>query len=170
MQRVKQLNSQITMKVQQMKVIAMIFFSLLVFTACKDNNGCMGVKPEAEEPAMQAFAAANGMTAIKHPSGMYYQVIAQGSGPTPNLNSRVWVTYTGKHMDGTIFDQSTASPYSSYLNGLIEGWQIGLQLIQKGGHIKLIIPSSLAYGCSTTYSSMPPNSVLYFDIQLIDVQ
>ena len=155
-----------------MRILITLLFPVLFLGSCKDNNGCMPVKPEAEEPKMLAYANANGITATKHGSGLYYQVIHPGSGVTPNLNSRIWVTYTGKHMDGTIFDQAT-TPVSfgnSTLKDLIDGWQIGLQLIQKGGHIKLIIPSSLAYGCSTTYSSMPPNSVLYFDIQLIDVQ
>lgn len=153
-----------------MRFIFTILFTVLIATGCSDNNGCIPVKPEAEEPAILAFAAANGITATKHSSGLYYQVINQGSGPTPTLNSKVWVNYVGKHMDGTVFDQSGAVPYSKPLNELIEGWKIGLPLIQKGGHIKLIIPSSLAFGCSTTYNSMPPNSILYFDIQLIDVQ
>lgn len=130
----------------------------------------MPVKPEAEEPTILAYANANGITATKHSSGLYYQVITQGSGPTPNLNSKVWVTYVGKHMDGTIFDQSTATPYNSYLRDLIEGWQIGLQLIQKGGHIKLIIPSSLAFGCAVNSNVIGSNEVVFFDVQLIDVQ
>ena len=54
------------------------------------------------------------------------------------------------------------------LGSLIPGWQIGLPLIQKGGEIKLIVPSSLAYGCGS--GPLPPNSVLYFDIHLVDVQ
>lgn len=155
-----------------MRILLVILFAVFTLCSCSDNNGCIPIKPEAEEPAIQAYAAANGITATKHSSGLYYQVINPGSGPTPNLNSKIWVTYVGKHMDGTIFDQAS-SPVTfpnSTLKDLIQGWQIGLPLIQKGGHIKLIIPSSLAYGCSTTYSSMPPNSILYFDIQLIDVQ
>ena len=153
-----------------MRIIFTILSFLLIATGCSDNNGCIPVKPEAEEPAILAFAAANGITATKHSSGLYYQVISQGSGPTPTLSSKVWVHYLGKHMNGSVFDQSGAVPYSTELKNLIEGWKIGLPLIQKGGQIKLIIPSSLAYGCSSTSNSMPPNSVLYFDIQLIDVQ
>ena len=160
------------MTMQQIKILFAFILSLAFAAGCKDNNGCMPIKPEAEEPAIQAFAAANGITATKHNSGLYYQVISQGSGPTPNNNSRIWVTYVGKHMDGTIFDQSlTPTNFQGKpLGELIDGWKIGLSLIQKGGQIRLIIPSSLAYGCSTTYSSMPPNSIIYFDIQLIDVQ
>jgi len=51
---------------------------------------------------------------------------------------------------------------------LIAGWQIGLPLIHKGGEIKLIVPSSLAYGCGN--GPLPANSILYFDIHLVDVQ
>jgi len=55
------------------------------------------------------------------------------------------------------------------LSSLIEGWKIGIPLIKKGGRIKLIIPSALAYGC-TGYASIPPNTPLYFDVTLTDVQ
>jgi FKBP-type peptidyl-prolyl cis-trans isomerase FkpA len=169
MQQVKQISSQQRYK-GSMRVLIAILFCIAALSSCSDNNGCIPVKPEAEEPAILAYAAANGITATKHTSGLYYQVLSQGSGPTPNLNSKVWVTYVGKHMDGTVFDQQNTPVMFEMNSNLIEGWKIGLALIQKGGHIKLIIPSSLAFGCATTYSSMPPNSILYFDIQLIDVQ
>lgn len=100
---------------------------------------------------------------------MYYQIMSPGSGPTPTATSKVYVTYTGKRMDNVIFDQS-ASPVAFNLGGLIEGWQIGLSLIKKGGQIRLIVPSAMAYGCTGNQPVIAPNSVLYFDINLIDVQ
>jgi FKBP-type peptidyl-prolyl cis-trans isomerase FkpA len=51
---------------------------------------------------------------------------------------------------------------------MIQGFQTGLKLIQKGGRIKLIVPSALAYGCKG-YGSVPGNSILYFEVELIDV-
>jgi len=154
-------------------------FSLIIallFIGCKADNGCKTVTPSSEESQITAFAAANGITAVKHGSGMYYQILAQGSGATPNLNSVVTVTYTGKRLDGTIFDQATTPTNFSFngqptfLGSLIEGWKVGLPLIQKGGHIKLIVPSSMAYGCTGAPPTISANSILYFDIQLIDVQ
>jgi FKBP-type peptidyl-prolyl cis-trans isomerase FkpA len=155
---------------QQMKTWVTIFFSVLIFSSCKDNNGCMSVKPEAEESAMVAFATSNGMNVTKHSSGLHYQIMNQGSGVTPNASSKIWVTYIGKHLDGTVFYQTTNPVVFEQLGGLIEGWKIGLQLIQKGGHIKLIIPSALAYGCSGSANIIAPNEILYYEVQLIDVQ
>lgn len=136
---------------------------------CKADNGCKNVSPSSEEAQITAFAAANGITAVKHGSGMYYQIVSQGSGATPGLNSTVTITYTGKRLDGSTFDQAT-NPVSYKLSDFIEGWKVGLPLIQKGGHIKLIVPSSMAYGCNGYPPVIGGNSVLYFDIQLIDVQ
>lgn len=150
------------------KIGLLILAAGILFAGCSDN-GCKPMKPEAEEGQMQAYAAANGITAVKHNTGLYYQVVNQGSGPTPNINSKVYVTYTGKRLDDTVFDQAT-TPIPFILGGLIQGWQVGLQLIQKGGSIRLIVPSSMAYGCVGSSPTIAPNSVLYFDIQLVDVQ
>lgn len=130
----------------------------------------MSVKPESEEPSIIAYAAANGINATKHSSGLYYEIINQGSGVTPNPNSRVWITYVGRHLNGSVFYQATVpTTFNDQLKGLIKGWEIGLQLIQKGGIIKLIVPSSLAYGCAGN-DIIAPNEVLYYEVHLIDVQ
>ena len=102
---------------------------------------------------------------------MYYEIMDPGTGAKPNTNSKIVITYTGKLLNGQVFDEQLA-PNSTEpwpLTSLIKGWVIGLPLINKGGHIKLIIPSSLAYGCEQYYS-IPGNSVLFFDIHLVDVQ
>jgi len=150
------------------RIIALVFIAGLMFSACSDN-GCKPAKPESEEGQITAYATANGLVATKHSSGMYYQIMSPGSGPTPTSTSKVYVTYTGKRMDNVIFDQST-SPVAFNLSGLIEGWQIGLSLIKKGGQIRLIVPSAMAYGFTGNQPVIAPNSVLYFDINLIDVQ
>ncbi len=139
------------------------------FAGCmKNDQGCASIKPQDEEPQILAYASANGITATKHSSGLYYQIIEGGTGAWATVNSQVTVSYTGKLLNGNTFDQN--SSYSTALNKLIEGWQIGIPLIKKGGRIKLIIPSSLAYGCNGSGASIPANSVLYFDVSLIDVK
>lgn len=151
-----------------MRLFSIAFSVVLALTLAgcskSDKGGC---KTAAENDAtMQAYITANGITATKHPSGMYYQVITPGSGATPTVNSTVSVNYTGKFTNNSVFDSgSTSFP----LGGVIEGWQIGLTLIQKGGKIKLIIPPNLAYGCED-YRSIPGNSVLVFDVELLDVK
>ena len=132
----------------------------------KDDKGCSNVKPADEEAQILAYAAANGITATKHSSGMYYEVVNPGSGAKPTSSSVVSVKYTGKMLNGTQFDQSL-NPISFPLNGVIEGWTVGIPLIARGGKIKLIIPSSLAYGCNGR-QPIPPNTVLYFDIELVN--
>lgn len=144
-----------------------LIFSIALFS-CSDN-GCKPVKPETEEPQMITFAAANGLTMTKHSSGMYYQVVNAGVGISPTPSNKVVVTYVGKKLDGNVFDQSSA-PVAFNLSQLIEGWQVGLQLIKKGGQIRLLVPSSMAYGCTGSGQVIPSNAVLYFDISLIDVQ
>jgi FKBP-type peptidyl-prolyl cis-trans isomerase FkpA len=152
-------------------IAAFLLIIALGLTACGDN-GCEPVKPETEEWQITGYAAANGIAATKHSSGMYYEIVNPGSGPSPTTSSIVTVTYVGKRLDGSIFDQSTTptSFNNMPLSGLIQGWQIGLPLIKKGGEIRLIVPSSLAYGCTGAGNVISANSVLYFDINLIDVQ
>lgn len=157
-----------------MKRIALLFSVGIVVlsSGClKDsgNNSCKDKTVQSESATILAYASAQGITATAHSSGLYYQVITQGTGATPTASSKVYVTYTGKLLDGTVFDSGSTPAGGWSLSGLIPGWQIGLPLIQKGGSIKLIIPSSLAYGCRGV-GSIPGNSVLYFDIQLTDVQ
>ena len=156
---------------KKIAIVPVVLLIVLVFSGCsKDNKPCSPKSPASEAPQMQAYAAANGITLTAHPSGLQYEIITQGSGPVANVNSKIKITYTGKFMNGTTFDEMTtpnADPWN--LSGLIEGWIIGIPLIQEGGHIKLLVPSSMAYGCDQYYS-IPGNSVLYFDIHLIDVQ
>ena len=132
----------------------------------------MPVSPATEEPQIITYAATKGMVAQKHSSGIYYQIMDPGTGTAPvTLNSKVYITYKGQLLNGSEFDQQLdASKTGWKLGGLIEGWGIGLPLIKKGGRIKLIIPSTLAYGCNGKGENIPPNSILYFDISLVDVQ
>jgi FKBP-type peptidyl-prolyl cis-trans isomerase FkpA len=101
---------------------------------------------------------------------MYYRIDSLGTGVTPTLSSRVFVTYTAKLLNGTVVDhQPIAAQTGWVLGGLILGWQIGLPLIKEGGGITLLVPSSLAYGCNG-YGGVPPDSIMEFDIALVDVQ
>ena len=144
------------------------FLSLLTLGGCLKDE-CQEKTVQSEQAEMQAFASANGITAVQHSSGLMYEVINPGSGTTPTLSSQVKVTYQGKLMDGTIFETVTTPTDWAAMTQFITGWQIGLQLIQKGGVIKLIIPSSLAYGCDAI-GTIPAHSILYFEIGLVDVQ
>jgi FKBP-type peptidyl-prolyl cis-trans isomerase FkpA len=152
-----------------------IFFSVLctivaLFPACSKKKTCNPNPPANESSQILSYAAANAMNVTAHASGLYYEIISTGNGPNASASSKINITYIGKLLDGTVFDQqNTPNPSAWPLAGLIEGWRIGIPLIQKGGRIKLIVPSALAYGCEP-YSTLPGNSILYFDITLVDIQ
>ena len=146
-----------------------ILFSQAGCLKSSSSQSCTPASVSSEEPAIIAYASANGINTTRHSSGLYYEIISPGNGVTPSVNSKIFVTYTGKLLDGRVFDQQANADQTGWVLGrLIAGWQIGLPLIQKGGEIKLIVPSSLAYGCGS--GSLPANSILYFDIHLVDVQ
>lgn len=151
-----------------MRLFSIVFSVVmaLAVAGCSKKDKDSGCTPAAEIDAqMQAYITANGITATKHPSGLYYQIITPGTGATPTINSTVNVTYAGKYTNNTAFDGRTIS---FRLAEVIEGWQIGIPLIKKGGKIKLIIPPALGYGCYDN-RGIPGNSVLVFDVDLLDV-
>ncbi len=117
---------------------------------------------------IDAYLAANNITAVKDPQGVRYVVTQPGSSSdTPCLESRVRVIYTGKLLaTGDVFD-SSATPVEFRLAGLITGWQIAFPKLARGTKATLYIPSVLAYG-SQAVGKIPPNSNLIFDVELID--
>ena len=137
----------------------------LVGCSNKDREEYRCTTAAEDDAKMQSYITANGITATKHASGMYYQIIEPGTGATPSLSSSVKANYTGKFTDNTSFDGGVAT---FPLGGVIQGWQIGIPLIKQGGKIKLIIPPYLAYGCNP-YMGIPGNSVLIFDVELQEV-
>lgn len=151
------------------KLLPILLLPILLSACVKGIAPCTNVTVAAEEPQIISFCTNQGIAYTKDTSGLYYQIIDPGSGDAPSLISSITVTYNSTFLDGTIL-QNVTTPITGVLNQYIAGWQIGLQKIKKGGHIKLVIPSSLAYGCGGYLGTVPPNSVLYFDINLIDVQ
>ncbi|MGI8951051.1 MAG: FKBP-type peptidyl-prolyl cis-trans isomerase [Chitinophagaceae bacterium] len=152
-----------------MKKIFFIIIASLFFASClKTQQGCQPLKPESEASQINAYCTANNITPTIDPSGIYYQIINSGMGAAPTLNSKITISYIAKFTSDAAVD-SSITPYTNYLKNLIPGWQIALPLIKKGGRIKMVVPSSLAYGC-TGYQNVPPNAILYFDVFLLDVQ
>jgi FKBP-type peptidyl-prolyl cis-trans isomerase FkpA len=141
----------------------------IFFAGCVKDKTCVPKTVASEQATMQGYATANNMVVQTHPSGMLYQIISAGNGAIPTLASRVSVRYTGKLMNGTVFDSRTTTPAEFTLGQVITGWQLGVPLIQKGGTVRLIIPSSLAYGCTAT-GPIPADAVLFFEIELVDVR
>lgn len=105
------------------------------------------------------------------PSGLQYEVLKQGSGPMPKATDNVTVHYTGKLIDGTVFDSSVqrGEPAEFKVNGVIRGWTEALQLMNAGSQWRLFIPAELAYGTQGAGQTIGPNSVLVFDVELLKV-
>lgn len=131
------------------------------------SSSCKATTKAEDDAAMQAYITANGITATKDETGMYYQIINPGSGNNPNVNSRVTVNYVGKLTDGTIFDSGNNIQFM--LSEVVPGWQVGLSKIAKGGKIKMIVPPYMGYGCKGS-GIIPGNAVLVFDVDLTEVK
>lgn len=122
----------------------------------------------------ETFLATNkarqGVTTL--PSGLQYEVLRQGNGPSPKAADTVQVHYHGTLLDGRVFDSSVkrGQPAEFPVNGVIPGWTEALQLMKVGEKWKLFIPSELAYGSRGAGRAIGPNSVLVFEVELLSVK
>lgn len=107
----------------------------------------------------------------KTESGLQYAVITRGTGASPKATDKVKVHYHGMLIDGTVFDSSVdrKEPATFPVNRVIPGWTEALQLMKVGDKWRLYIPSELAYGDQAAGDVIGPNSVLVFDVELLDI-
>jgi len=123
--------------------------------------------------AGQAFLENNAKKegVIVLPSGLQYKVLDEGTGRTPTEADRVKTNYRGMLTDGTEFDNSykRGQPAEFPVNRVIPGWTEALQLMKEGAKWELYIPADLAYGTRGSPPRIPPNSPLFFEIELIEI-
>jgi FKBP-type peptidyl-prolyl cis-trans isomerase len=105
-------------------------------------------------------------------SGLQYEVLEPGSGDKPGAEDTVTTHYEGRLIDGTVFDSSVqrGEPATFPLNRVIPGWTEGLQLMSPGAKYRLYVPAELAYGDRPPSPTIPANSTLIFDVELIKVE
>ena len=101
-------------------------------------------------------------------SGLQYEILQEGTGKTPTATDVVRVKYKGTTIDGQVFDEQQ-EPIAFPLANIIPGWTEGLQLMKEGGKARLVIPADLAYGEVGAGELIKPNSVLVFEIELVEV-
>jgi len=137
---------------------------------------------------IEDYLIENGIEAQSTPEGLYYVITKEGSGDLPLTGTKVVVNYTGTLLDGTMFDSSVeedakaggvyregrdySAPFEFPLGQgrVIKGWDIGIALLNKGAKATLYIPSGLAYGARGSGQVIAPNSVLKFDVELVDIK
>ncbi len=122
----------------------------------------------------KAFLAENGKKegVVTMDSGLQYKVVKPGNGPKPSLTDKVKVHYHGTLIDGQVFDSSVerGEPISFPLNGVITGWQEGLQQMPVGSKYLLYIPYDLAYGNRGAGQLIKPYSTLVFEVELLGIE
>jgi FKBP-type peptidyl-prolyl cis-trans isomerase FklB len=163
-----------------MKTISrfMLAAALLSLVACKQDAGSETARAAETTALAPATAPTQG---VKPPyvikdsssvqlleSGVQLYVIEAGSGAIPAPTSHVFINYHGMLTDGTVFDSSfdRGTPADFALTQLIRGWQIGLTKVKSGSKVKLVVPPEVGYGAQGS-ATIPPNSTLIFDIELI---
>jgi FKBP-type peptidyl-prolyl cis-trans isomerase len=146
------------------------------FTQRKQKERQAGMKEEgaknkdAGEKFLKANAKKDGVKVTD--SGLQYQVLKQGDGPKPKASDTVKVNYKGSLIDGTEFDSSYKRGEAAVfpVKGVIPGWVEALQMMPVGSKWRLVIPSGLAYGENGQGPQIGPNSVLVFEVELMDIE
>lgn len=139
----------------------------------KKQEAAAAAMADVNAKAGQEFLDANGKRVeVKTlPSGLQYEILEAGEGESPKVGDTVKVHYTGKLIDGTVFDSSVdrGEPATFGVTQVIPGWVEALQLMKPGAKWRLFIPSQLAYGPQGAGGIIGPNQTLIFDVELIEV-
>lgn len=157
------------MTAEEAKTEVQSFFMQLQQKQQEENAKMADINAAAGEQ----FLLENGKRAEVHttPSGLQYEIVKQGDGPRPTAGDSVTVHYTGKLIDGTVFDSSVdrGVPATFGVTQVIPGWVEALQLMKAGSKWRLHIPSQLAYGPNGAGGIIGPNATLIFDVELLKV-
>lgn len=147
-----------------MKYFIPLFILSIIFASCNKEKK----QAKKDEDIIKKYISSNHLNATSTGSGLYYIMDVAGTGAQPVSSSQVRVAYKGYFTDGNVFDASDSAGITFGLSQVIKGWTEGIPYFKEGGKGKLLIPSKLGYGPDGT-NGIPGNSVLVFDIHLIDV-
>lgn len=153
-------------------IIAVVAACLYLFSSCKSDNEDVSYQENLKKGLEYLEANAKREGVVVTASGLQYEVLEEGreNGRSPKPTDMVRCHYTGKLIDGKVFDSSykNGSPLLFYLNEVIPGWTEGLQYMKEGAKYRFVIPYQLGYG-ATGAGPIPPYSTLIFEVELIAV-
>ena len=148
-----------------MKFLAIILSSLIVLSLASCSSGSSAGKGAGSDPYANYTKTA---------TGLYYLDTKEGTGPSAQFGQTVTLDYIGKLENGTVFENSYQQkrPISFKLGDeeIIKGWNQGIINMKKGGKRILVIPPELGYGSRAVGNSIPANSTLIFEVELIDIK
>lgn len=161
-------------------LLAVLGTAGLLTVACGDDSTTVTPAVDysaTDEAIIQKYLTDNRITtAIRQSNGLYFlPVLTNANAFIPRTGDLVYVKYTGHLMDGTVFDATSMhgnTPINFQLGAgrVIAGWDQGIALMHKGDKAELLIPSALGYGNSSPSPAIPANSVLRFEVELVDVR
>lgn len=133
---------------------------------------------EVDDKILQEYFTKNNLHPTKTASGLYYIMEQEGVGASPAKGQAVTVNYTGRTLDGKVFDSNVdpalghPEPFTFILGAgqVIDGWDEGVALMKKGGKAKVYIPSSMAYGEQGREPHIAKNAILMFDIEVTNIE
>ncbi|MDZ4679371.1 MAG: FKBP-type peptidyl-prolyl cis-trans isomerase [Saprospiraceae bacterium] len=147
----------------------------LMLRLASELEANVGTQSKVDQNIIVNYAMENFLDIQKTPSGLYYQILAEGQGNLLHLGDHLLVHYHGTFHNGVSFDSSYSrnKPIECYIGKMIPGWNEGLQLTRLGGKIRLFIPSELGYGTSGLKNGdktiVPPNAVLVFEVEVLEM-
>lgn len=151
-----------------------LLFVVLLASCKKEKDPYASYTPQREASMIKAWLAGVKSEKLHLDStatGIYYikDTTAVGSGPTVKAGNTVTVKYVGSYIDGIVFDSSSSFTYKHKFDPLIQGWEEGIEVLNKGSRATFLIPSAKGYG-SAGFSPIPPNTPLLFVIEVVDIK
>ncbi len=157
--------------------MAVLFFLFFTGATVQAQNAVHdAAQRKIDEKKLQEYFLKNDLHPKRGPGGMYYSITKEGTGRLVLIGERVKINYTGRLLDGTVFDSNTdpafrhQEPFEVEVGAgrVIRGWEKGMQQLKKGSVATLYIPSIMGYG-EEGAARIPANSILIFDVEVLDV-
>lgn len=155
---------------QQMKDVLTKFQKDLMAKRSADFNKKADENKTKGDSFLEQNKSKEGVVVL--PSGLQYKIIKSGTGAKPTKEDTVTVEYTGRLINGEVFDSTdkTGKPATFKLSQVIPGWTEALQLMPAGSTWEIYVPSNLAYGARSVGGAIGPNETLIFNVHLLSVK